>query len=83
MENYIDTIVAANKVVVFCGRSWEPRCAQAKDVLNRKEVIFKLIELDDAKNGKKIQAILQRMTGRCTLPYIFIGGEYIGGNIEL
>ena len=48
-------------------------------------VVDKVVELDtmgEARNGE-VQAILKDMTGRVTVPNIFVGGKSIGGGDDL
>ncbi|RCN53651.1 Glutaredoxin [Ancylostoma caninum] len=43
---------------------------------------LKVIELDRQKEMKGMQSILKRMTGRSTVPQLFIDGEFVGGHDE-
>ena len=78
----IDADVAGNKVVVY-SKSWCPFCVQTKNLLNSKNAPFKLVELDQLPNGDQIQSTLAAKTGQRTVPSVWIGGQFVGGNSEL
>jgi glutaredoxin 3 len=58
-----------------------PFCRRAKDYLDDKRISYSTMELDelDGNKGNQIRAVLGKMTGRTSVPSIFVGGEYIGG----
>lgn len=56
-----------------------PFCRRAKDYLDRLEVEYSVVELDELPEGNAYRASLGRITGRTSVPSIFIGGNYIGG----
>lgn len=60
---------------------WCPYCARARAVLERKGVAFTDINLDE-EPGRRTEMV-QRASGRRTVPQIFIDGEHIGGSDEL
>lgn len=57
-----------------------PYCVRAKDLLKRKGVAYKEINLDGKDD--ELQA-LQKRTKLRTIPQIFIGEELIGGYTDL
>ena len=60
-----------------------PFCIKAKRVLAKYKIKnYKIIELDNMKNGDEYQKILGQMTGARTVPRVFIDGECIGGGDE-
>ena len=67
------------QVTLYTTRSC-PHCWHAKDMLQRKNITFKEIDLtdDDAKREE-----VEKKTGWMTVPMIFIGDELIGGADEL
>merc|ERR1719469_785954 len=73
--------VANNKVVIY-SKSYCPHCANAKSLFqnNFPSVTVKVYELDNIKDGSKIQATLRSMTGQSTVPSIWVGGSHLGGN---
>ena len=56
-------------------------CDSAKDLLNRKNIQF--IEYNVAENISKREEMLKKCNGARTVPQIFIGDHYIGGNDKL
>jgi len=74
----IDDIIAQHPVVMF-RYSLSLFSIQADEVLRREGVDFFTVEVDKKKNFSRIVAELARMTGRTSMPNIFIGGESIGG----
>ena len=58
-----------------------PFCAAAKALLKTKNV--KIEEFDIWKDPAKAKEMLQRTNGARTIPQIFIGDHYVGGNDQL
>ena len=56
-------------------------CAAAKALLKTKNV--EIEEFDVRKDKAKAKEMLQRTNGARTIPQIFIGDHYIGGNDQL
>ena len=56
-------------------------CEAAKALLKTKNV--EIQELDIWKDPAKAKEMLQRTNGARTIPQIFIGDKYVGGNQEL
>ena len=56
-------------------------CEAAKALLKTKNVVIE--EIDIWKDPAKAKEMLQRTNGARTIPQIFIGDQYIGGNQEL
>lgn len=52
---------------------------QAKDLFSKLSVPAKVIELDVIPGGADLQLGLQEVTGRRTVPQVFVGGKHIGG----
>jgi len=69
-------------IVVFA-KTHCPYSQKAKILLVNLGVSFTPIDLDVMSNGPEIQAALAQISGRKTVPNIFIGGENIGGCDEL
>ena len=68
------------KPVTIYTTAYCPYCTRAKQLLSRKGVIFKEIDLTE---DEKIRADLEAKTGWMTVPMIFIGDEFIGGADDL
>ena len=84
MKDFINGELAANKVVVF-SKSYCPYCTSTKDLFKKAE--FKGIdvavhELDKRKDGAAMQSTLASMSGQRTVPMVWVGGKFIGGNSE-
>ncbi|PNH01365.1 Glutaredoxin [Tetrabaena socialis] len=75
----IKETVAANKVVVY-SKTYCPYCTRAKGLLSDLKVPFKVLELDTmGAEGTELQDALQTITGRRTVPQVFVGGKFLGG----
>jgi len=58
-----------------------PYCQAAKELLSRKGVNFR--EIDVGGDQGLRQQMVERASGRSTVPQIFIGGRHVGGCDEL
>ena len=58
-----------------------PYCSAAKELLKSKNIEFE--EFDIWKDPAKAKEMLQRTNGARTIPQIFVGDHYIGGNEQL
>ena len=69
----------AVKVIIY-STQYCPHCRSAKYLLESKGVALEEVDLstDDAKRQE-----MTEKTGSMTVPMIFIGDEFIGGNDEL
>ena len=61
--------------------SYCPYCRWAKELLEKKSVPFK--EIDVTGNSALRAGMIQRANGRTTVPQIFIGAVHVGGCDEL
>ncbi|KAJ3004206.1 UNVERIFIED_CONTAM: hypothetical protein HDU68_005238 [Siphonaria sp. JEL0065] len=77
-KDIVEAGIASNKVIVF-SKSYCPYCVKAKRLLQKYNVTFEALELDQREDGDEIQAYLAQKTGQRTFPNIFIGGNQIGG----
>ena len=68
------------KVVIYTGDLCI-HCDWAIDLLNRKKIEF--TEYNVAKDIAKREEMLKKSNGARTVPQIFIGDHYVGGNREL
>ena len=68
------------KVTMYSGDPC-PYCGAAKALLKSKNVEFE--EFDIWKDPAKAKEMLQRTNGKRTIPQMFIGVHYIGGNDDL
>lgn len=58
-----------------------PYCTRAKSLLGAKGVQFD--EIDISMGGPKREEMIQRASGRTTVPQIFIDGHHVGGSDDL
>jgi len=68
------------KVTMYSGSPCS-YCEAAKALLKSKNIPFE--ELDVWEDPNKAKEMLQRTNGARTIPQIFIGDHYIGGNDQL
>ena len=68
------------KVTIYSGDPC-PYCAAAKALLKTKNV--EIQEFDIWKDATKAKEMIQRANGAKTIPQIFVGDHYIGGNEQL
>ena len=68
------------KVVIYTGDLCI-HCDWAKDLLNRKNIEF--TEYNIAQDATSREEMLKKSNGAKTVPQIFIGEHYVGGNDEL
>ena len=68
------------KVVIYTGDLCI-HCDWAIDLLNRKNIEF--TEYNIAQDIAKREEMLKKSNGAKTVPQIFIGKHYVGGNAEL
>jgi|TARA_B110000881_G_C18296926_1_gene375020 glutaredoxin 3 len=68
------------KVTMYSGDPC-PYCKAAKALLKSKNV--EIEEFDIWKDSAKAKEMLQRTNGARTIPQIFIGDHYVGGNDQL
>ena len=66
---------------VIYTKSWCPYCQAALDLLKKKNIPFKQIEIT---NNKELMAeMVERAAGRTSVPQIFAGERHIGGCDDL
>jgi glutaredoxin 3 len=74
----LDALIADNAVVVFSFTTC-PFCIKAKQLLNAQGARYTAVELDVLPAGYALRAEIAEMTGRTSVPAIFIGGTFVGG----
>jgi glutaredoxin-like protein len=75
MLNFIAPREKAPEPAVVFARDGCPHCARAKDILKRNGVVF-----EEVKLGKDVTfSTVRAVSGRGTVPQVFIGGKHIGG----
>jgi len=80
VKDGIQLFIKQNEVAMFSFTTC-PYCRGAKDYLNERSISYAIIELDELEGneGNEIRAVLGQMTGRTSVPSIFLNGEAIGG----
>ena len=68
------------KKIVMYSTDWCPYCVRAKMLLNKKGYAFDEINV---QGDSEKRAWLVKVTGRRTVPQIFIGDESVGGFDEI
>ncbi|XP_014675001.1 PREDICTED: glutaredoxin-like [Priapulus caudatus] len=79
---FVQDQIKENCVVVF-SKSTCSYCRDAKGRLEKLNVPFSRIELNQRADGGTIQNVLHTMTGTRTVPRVFINGVCVGGADEL
>ncbi|CAK6964444.1 glutaredoxin 2 [Scomber scombrus] len=78
---YVQDMVSQNCVVIF-SKTTCPYCKMAKNVFNEIGATYKVIELDEHNDGRRLQEALAQITGARTVPRVFINGNCIGGGSD-
>ena len=68
------------KVIIYSGETC-PHCSAAKALLKSKNAEYE--EIDIWKDPARAKEMLQKTNGARTIPQIFIGDTYVGGNDQL
>lgn len=67
------------RVVMYSTRTC-PHCRMAERILQRRAVAVEYVHVD-AQPELRIE--MKRITGRTSVPQIFINGQHVGGHLEL
>ncbi|XP_028259868.1 glutaredoxin 2 isoform X2 [Parambassis ranga] len=78
---YVQEVVSQNCIVIF-SKTTCPYCKMAKNVFNEIGANYKVIELDEHNDGRRLQEALAQVTGARTVPRVFINGNCIGGGSD-
>lgn len=79
MLRYLDPAAQPEQAITLFTRPGCPHCIRAKELLARRELRFEEIVLGRDITTRSLQAV----TGRATVPQVFIDGRHIGGADEL
>ncbi|SPQ95642.1 unnamed protein product (mitochondrion) [Plasmodiophora brassicae] len=79
VDDVVQRHIVSSHVVVF-SKSYCPYCKRVKALLDSLGADYAAVELDLVPNGTSMQETLARLTGRRTVPNVFIGGKSIGGS---
>lgn len=81
-KSCISKVVSDHPVVIF-SKSFCSYCQLAKEAMEAEGAKPLVFELDFmGRDGLKVQEALEEMTGRRTVPNVFVGGESIGGGSD-
>ncbi|MBP8039418.1 MAG: glutathione S-transferase N-terminal domain-containing protein [Aeromonadaceae bacterium] len=79
MLKYLDPSIKAQESVALFTKPGCPYCAKAKQLL-----IDRGIQYEEIILGKDATTVsLRAVTGRTSVPQVFIGGQHIGGSDDL
>ena len=67
--------------ITMYSTGWCPFCDRARALLERKNLTFSEVKVDEDDSQRKI--MLERTGGRRTVPQIFIGDRHVGGFDDL
>jgi len=75
MLSYIAPRVKAPEPAVVFARTGCPHCARAKETLKKNGIVFEEVTLGKGVTLSSVRAV----SGKGTVPQVFIGGKHIGG----
>lgn len=78
LESNIKNLIQSNKVMIF-SKTTCPFCIRVKNLFNSFPVEYNSLELDKVDNGKELQRVLSTITGRSTVPQVFVNQSFVGG----
>eukprot|EP00887_Chlorella_sp_A99_P002819 scaffold6.g2819.t1 len=67
-----------NKVMIY-SKTYCPYCSEVKGLFQSLGVPAKVVELDELADGNAVQEAVAQVTGRSTVPQVFVGGKHVGG----
>jgi glutathione-dependent peroxiredoxin len=79
MLKYLSPREKAPEPAVIFTRQGCPHCARAKDLLEQNDVAFEEVTLGKGVTFSTVRAV----SGRGTVPQVFIGGKHVGGADDL
>ncbi|KAG6594793.1 Glutaredoxin-C3 [Cucurbita argyrosperma subsp. argyrosperma] len=79
---FVQNVIFSNRIAMF-SKSYCPYCMGAKRIFSELHEKPFVVELDLRDDGPQIQSVLLDLTGRRTVPQIFVNGKHIGGADDL
>ncbi|ETV98684.1 glutaredoxin [Aphanomyces invadans] len=79
---FVQQAINTNGVTIF-SKTYCPYCDMAKKTLTSVGAQFEVIELNKRPDGDAIQSVLEELTGRDTVPNVFIKTTTIGGGTDV
>ncbi|RDD41030.1 Glutaredoxin-C4 [Trichoplax sp. H2] len=77
-QKFIQDVISSHSVVIF-SKTTCPYCSRVKTLFKNINVQPFVVELNQRDDMSACQSILGSMTGRTTVPRVFINGKSIGG----
>ena len=74
----VKSLISQNKVMIF-SKTFCPYCSKAKSAFDKLGVKPFVVELEDRKDCDEIQDALQTLTGKRSVPRVYINGVFLGG----
>ncbi|CAD6185078.1 unnamed protein product [Caenorhabditis auriculariae] len=82
MTDHIMNDITTHKVMVY-SKTFCPYSKKLKKILSNYNIEdLKIVELDEQNDMTDMQDFLKTMSGRTTVPQLFINGRFIGGHDE-
>jgi cysteine synthase A len=86
-EAFVDAVIRDNGVVLFA-LEWCEFCWAVRKLFARLGIAYRSVDIDSVayhagEMGTRIRAVLKARTGSPTIPQIYIGGENVGGSMDL
>mmetsp|Transcript_38079 Transcript_38079/g.84818 ORF Transcript_38079/g.84818 Transcript_38079/m.84818 type:complete len:945 (+) Transcript_38079:211-3045(+) len=78
----IKAAVGSNGVVVF-GKTWCPFCLEVRNTFDSLGVKYAVYNVDAETGGGEVHSCLKELYKQTTVPYVFVGGEFVGGCTDL
>ena len=81
---FVKAKIAEYKVVVF-SKTYSPYSTMAKKALDSTNVEYHVVEIENMNNDPPcddVQNACHQLTGQTDVPYVFVGGKFIGGGTE-
>ncbi|KAA0025699.1 glutaredoxin-C3 [Cucumis melo var. makuwa] len=79
---FVHNVIYSNRIAMF-SKSYCPYCLGAKRIFSELHEKPFVVELDLRDDGPQIQSVLLDLTGKRTVPQIFVNGKHIGGSDDL
>lgn len=65
--------------VQIYSKTYCPFCHDVKSLFEDLQVPAKVVELDELEDGQVVSEGLLKLTGKRTVPQVFVGGTHVGG----
>eukprot|EP00897_Mesotaenium_endlicherianum_P006027 jgi/Mesen1/5452/ME000273S04701 len=77
--SFVKKTIKDHPIVMF-SKTFCPYCKRAKQTFAKLDVDPFVVELDERGDGSAIQDALAQVTGRRTVPQVFIEEDFLGGS---